>query len=176
VRAIGYFPESRTVDLVADRPASLHVRLATLRSVLDTVRVTASRVFSSDRNGFERRRRSLAHGKFFDQDDVTRLRPGSVVQLLHRVPGISITGDAFDSALLMRDMYTGGYCTPTVYIDGAAIRDLTAREVDSWVRPDEIAGMEIYSRAGGAPAEFTRLDGCGAVVVWTKRPTPRPKR
>jgi hypothetical protein len=150
--------------------------LATLRSVLDTVRVTASRVFSSDRNGFERRRRSAANGKFFDQDDVTRLRPGSVVQLLHRVPGISITGDAFDSALLMRDMYTGGYCTPTVYIDGVPIRDLTAREVDSWVRPDEIAGMEIYSRAGGAPAEFTRLDGCGAVVVWTKRPTPRPKR
>jgi Carboxypeptidase regulatory-like domain/TonB-dependent Receptor Plug Domain len=176
VRAIGYFPESRTVDLVADRQASLHIRLATLRSVLDTVRVTASRVFTSDRNGFQQRRRSAPTGKFFDQDDVARLRPGSVVQLLNRVPGISITGDAFDSALLMRDMYTGGYCTPTVYIDGVPIRDLTVREVDSWVRPDEIAGMEIYSRAGSAPAEFTRLDGCGAVVVWTKRPTPRTKK
>jgi hypothetical protein len=176
VRAIGYFPESRTVDLVAHRPTSLDVTLETLRNVLDTVRVTASRIFSADRNGFDQRRRSLAHGKFFDQGDVDRLRPGSIAQLLHRVPGISITGDAYDSELLMRDMYTGGYCTPVVYIDGAPISGLMVRELDSWVRPDEIAGMEIYARAGQAPAQFTRLDGCGAIVVWTRRQTPRAKR
>ncbi len=176
VRAIGYYPESRVVDLVANRPASLHVTLFTLRSVLDTVHVTASRIYSADRNGFERRKRGAGYGNFFDENDVARLRPGSIIQLLHRVPGISITGDAFDSAVLMRDMYTGGYCQPVVYIDGMPVRDLTAREIEGWVRPEELAGMEVYPRAGMAPAEFTRLDGCGAVVVWTRRPPPRPKK
>jgi hypothetical protein len=176
VRAIGYLPESRVVDLVADRTTPFEVTLSTLRAVLDTVRVTASRVFSTDRNGFARRKRSAAHGNFFDQNDVGRLRPNSIVQLLHRVPGVSITGDSFDSVVLMRDMYTGGYCQPTVYIDGAPITSLTIREIEGWVRPEELAGMEIYARAGMVPAEFSRLDGCGAVVLWTRRPPPRAKR
>lgn len=175
VRAIGYFPESRTVDLVARQTTSLHVTMATLRNVLDTVRVTAARLFAADRNGFEQRRRTHAQGKFFDQHDVVRLRPGSVAQLLYRVPGVSVTGEDFESPLLMRDMYTGGYCTPVVYIDGTAIKDLTVRELDALLRPEELDGMEIYARAGQVPSQFTRLDGCGSIVVWTRRPAPRAK-
>jgi carboxypeptidase family protein len=177
VRAIGYYPEERPVDLVAGRLATLQITLATLRSVLDTVRIIASRVYSSDRNGFERRRRSAASGRFFDQSDVERFRPIGVTQLLNRVPGVTIASASFDNPVLMRDLYSGGYCLPAVYIDGLRMTELSAREIDMWVRPEELEGMEVYPRAGQAPAEFTRLDGCGSIVLWTQRRLPkRPRR
>jgi hypothetical protein len=176
VRALGYYPEERPVNLIAGRPATLQITLATLRSVLDTVRITASRVFSSDQHGFERRRRGAASGRFFDQSDVERFRPIGVTQLLNRVPGVTITSASFDNPVLMRDLYSGGYCQPAVYIDGMRLTELSAHDIDMWVRPEELEGMEVYPRAGQAPAEFTRLDGCGSIVLWTRRLPKRPRR
>jgi hypothetical protein len=175
IRAIGYYPEERTVDLLDGRPVSLQVTLATLRSVLDTVRVSASRVYSADSHGFEQRKRSRATGYFFDQDDVRRLRPLTVTQLLNRVQGVTITSDAFDSAILMRDFFTGDFCQPTVFIDGMRVTELTARDINMWVRPEELAGMEVYTRSEQAPPEFTTAEACGALVLWTRRPTRLPR-
>jgi hypothetical protein len=176
VRAIGYYPEERAVDLVAGRAAAVHLTLATLRSVLDTVRVSAARVYSADSHGFEQRRKARASGYFFDQSDVERLRPPNVTQLLTRVQGVTLAGDAFDSAILMRDFFTGDFCQPAVFIDGMRLTDLTARDINMWVRPEELAGMEIYTRSEQAPPEFTTAEGCGALVLWTRRPTRPPRR
>ena len=176
VRALGYYPEERAVDLVAGRVAPIDLTLATLRSVLDTVRVSATRVYSADSHGFEQRRRSRASGYFYDQSDVERLRPRNVTQLLSRTQGVTIASDAFDSAILMRDFFTGDFCQPAVFIDGLRITELTARDIDMWVRPEELAGLEIYTRSEQAPPEFTTTDGCGALVLWTKRPTRQPRR
>jgi hypothetical protein len=175
VRAIGYYPEERPVDLVAGRPTAVHVTLATLRSVLDTVRVSASRVYSADPNGFERRRKARATGYFFDQSDVERLRPREVTQLLTRVQGVTLASGDFDSAILMRDFFTGDFCQPAVFIDGMRLSELTARDINMWVRPEELAGMEVYTRSEQAPAEFTTPEGCGALVLWTRRPTRPPR-
>jgi carboxypeptidase family protein len=176
VRAIGYYPEERPVDLIAGRPPTLQITLATLRSVLDTVHITTSRLYSSDQHGFERRRRSAASGRFFDQTDVERSRPIGITQLLNRVPGLTMPSASLDDPVLMRDLFSGGYCQPTVYIDGLRMTDLSARELDMWVRPEELDGMEVYPHAGQAPAEFTRFDGCGSIVVWTRRLPKRPRR
>ncbi|MDQ3996475.1 MAG: Plug and carboxypeptidase regulatory-like domain-containing protein [Gemmatimonadota bacterium] len=176
VRAIGYYPEERAVDLIAGRPTSVDLTLATLRSVLDTVRVSASRVYSFDTHGFERRRQARATGYFFDQRDVERLRPNNVTQLLNRVQGVSFASNGFDSAILMRDFFTGDFCEPVVFIDGIRMTQLSARDIDMWVRPEELAGMEVYTRSEQAPPEFTTPEGCGALVLWTRRPTRQPRR
>src|SRR5262249_35749001 len=42
IRAVGYMPERRSVDLMSDQPLTLDVRMTTLRKMLDTMRVTAS--------------------------------------------------------------------------------------------------------------------------------------
>lgn len=172
IRAIGYYPETRSVDLVAGRRATVDVTLSTLRSVLDTVKVFASRVYSTDRSGFERRRRASAAGRFFDQNDVLRLRPTDITRLLDRVPGVT-RGWGMDAPILMRSASGGGYCQPAVYIDGMRLTELTASDIAMWVRPEELAGMEVYSRGGHVPAEYTRLDGCGTIVLWTQRPIGR---
>jgi hypothetical protein len=175
VRALGYYPEAQTVDLVAGRPAAVRLTMATLRSVLDTVRVSASRVYSTDPHGFEGRRRMGGRGYFFDQKDVERLRPLEITEFLRRVPGVTLSAGEFDQSVFMRDFYGDGYCVPTVFVDGQRIEQLTRRDIDLWVRPEELAGMEIYTRAEQAPPQFTTLQGCGALVLWTRR-LPRPTK
>ena len=41
--------------------------------------------------------------------------------------------------------------------------------VSEFVRPDDIAGVEIYSGSGGVPIQFSGGFGnCGVIVFWTR--------
>jgi hypothetical protein len=168
VRALGFYPVQRAVDLVAGRHGVLQLTLETLRSVMDTVRITAARVYSTDLNGFEHRKKAAAGGRFFDQSDVERYQPINTSQLLNRVPGVQIYGASFDSPVLVRNA-TSGFCAPEIYIDRVRMQGISAQEIDMLVRPEELLGMEVYRTEVETPAEFTRADGCGSIVIWTNR-------
>ena len=46
---------------------------------------------------------------------------------------------------------------------------LTVDDIDSWVPPHRVAGIEVYSGTF-IPAEFqVGLHGCGSIAIWTKR-------
>jgi hypothetical protein len=171
-RAVGYLPDRRVVDLIADRTPTLTISLSTLKSVLDTIRITATRVYSADSRGFERRRKT-GFGRFFGPEDVDRLRPLYTTSLLNYVPSVRIVGAGSTSErILMRGSF--GYCAPDLYLDGMRLRDLDVRDINGWVQPDEIEGMEVYTSAGRVPPEFASMNGCGSIVIWTGR-SPRRK-
>jgi hypothetical protein len=49
-------------------------------------------------------------------------------------------------------------------------------EIDDVAIPDDIEGIEVYTKPGLAPAQFTNnMSGCGSIVVWTRKAT-RPDR
>jgi hypothetical protein len=60
-----------------------------------------------------------------------------------------------------------------VYIDGAlAFDSRQARnglfDINT-IRPDHIAGIEVYTSAVQIPAKYNRTaNGCGVVLVWTR--------
>jgi hypothetical protein len=170
-RAVGYLPDRRVVDLIADRTPTLTISLSTLKSVLDTIHITATRVYSADSHGFERRRKT-GFGSFFGREDVDRLHPLTTTSLLDRVPSVRIVGVGSTSErILMRGSF--GYCSPDVYLDGMRLTGLDVRDINGWVPPDEIEGMEVYTSAGRVPPEFASMNGCGSIVIWTGR---SPKR
>jgi hypothetical protein len=43
-------------------------------------------------------------------------------------------------------------------------------EIDRWVSPQEVAGIEVYLDAAFAPPQYGsgRPDGCSVVLVWTR--------
>ena len=46
--------------------------------------------------------------------------------------------------------------------------EMTADELDVWVRPNEVKGIEVYAGIG-APMEYqVGLSGCGSILIWTK--------
>ena len=169
VRAVRYAPEQRTVDLLGETPVSIDVRMTSLKKVLDTIRVTASRVYSAG-TGFEQRRKS-GFGNYIDAKDVERIRPFEVTRLLRSLNGVDVVGSGFNQRILMRGvMYP---CEPSIVIDGVRLPDLSGADLNMMVPPEDVAGIEVYTSAGTVPAQFRALSTesmrCGAVVVWTKR-------
>jgi hypothetical protein len=170
VRAVGYYPERRAVDVVAGAPP-IRTALSTMKAVLDTVRVTASR---QNRNmiGFAERRRSGV-GRYLTPEDIARRQPVVTSDLFRMVPGLRVDRTPIgDTEINMRGTFAER-CSPAVYIDGNYMRILGAADIDDWVGPEEVAGIEIYA-AGTVPQQFQPgLNGCGSIVIWTRlRPGP----
>ena len=56
-----------------------------------------------------------------------------------------------------------------MYVDGAQWQQLEPGDLDSFVRPEEVAAIEVYRPVPPTPAQFaTPGQNCAAVVVWTK--------
>ena len=170
VRAIGYYPVRRAVDVVAGA-APIRTALSTMKAVLDTVKVVASRLTDVNMKGFAERRKTTG-GRFFTPDDIARRQPIVTTDMFRIVPGVRFDGPH----LMMRDIMDED-CIPAVYVDAHYMRDLTIDEIDGFVQPSEIAGIEVYLPGRPAPAQFQpTLGGCGSIVIWTKLRTSSRRR
>jgi hypothetical protein len=75
----------------------------------------------------------------------------------------SETGGA---VVTMRSAF-GNRCVPNFYLDGYLLNLIGAEDLDVYVRPDDIAGVEVYS--GVVPPQFEPgLSGCGSIAIWTR--------
>jgi hypothetical protein len=174
VRHIGYAATSRVVDFVAGRATSADVTLVSVKQLMDTVRIVGERVYDVDSNGFQKRRKT-GMGHYFGPEDVERLHVQHVSDLFYRVPSVRIRGEGIDRIVVMRDFFVNGECVPTVFIDGVRLSEMDVTDIDEWVPPRDLAGLEVYNAPERAPMEFTTLQGCGALVLWTRRGV-RPTR
>lgn len=169
VRAVGYYPDHRPVQVVAGA-MPVRVALSTLKAVLDTVRVTARGLrFDRDRNGFKERSRSGA-GHYLSAERIARRDPVVTSDLFRLVPGLRLDfdGTGVEKELSMNGPF--GRCRPVIFIDGMALDSIAVDDIDSWVNPRDLAGIEVYSETT-APAQFkryTEMSTCGSVVIWRK--------
>lgn len=166
VRAVGYYPERRAVDIV-DSIAPLRVALATFKSVLDTMKISATRTVDQNLVGFQERRRSSI-GRFLTPREIAVRQPFVTSEIFRSVPGLFLdrTMDA-EEKVMMRGLFADR-CEPAIYINGQWMNGLTSGDLDGFIRPNDIAGIEVYM-AGQAPAQFQPgLGGCGSLVFWTK--------
>lgn len=167
MRAIGYYPIRQPVDVV-EGALPMRVEMVTLKSVLDTVRVRAA-VVQRNMAGFAERRKSTG-GKFLTAEDVERRQPTVASEMFNAVAGVRLQRDQNGQTdVLIRGMNEDP-CPANFFLDGVDIGPLKAEEVDSYVRPQNIAGIEVYAGAS-VPGQFSRgLNGnaCGSIVIWTK--------
>jgi hypothetical protein len=167
VRAVGYYPERRRVDVIGRVPP-IHVALATLKSVLDTIKVTATRLRSRDLDGFVERTRSGV-GRYLSSADIARRQPIVTSDLFRMMPGVRVINDpaSFDRQIYVRGLMSG-WCRPAIYINSQFLPNMSADELDNWVQPKNIAGIEVYAGLGAPPQFQEAMTGCGSIVIWTK--------
>lgn len=164
VRAIGFYPVLRQVDIVAGAPPVL-VALSTMQAVLDTVRITAKGVIDVNMIGFLQRRRSSGSGRFLTADDISRHAFVETTEILRLVPGLYVERVFGGETVTMRGAF--GLCLPSVYIDGRYMSGVSASEIGDWIMPRDIAGIEVYTDS--VPPQFQEgLAGCGSIVLWRK--------
>jgi hypothetical protein len=164
VRAVGHYPERRSVDVIAGAPP-LRVAMATLKSVLETVKVTA-RAMTTNMLGFQERRRSMV-GRYLTEEDIIKRAPVQTSDLFRSLPGIRMYAHDAEDRIKMRSAFEDD-CDPVLILNGSPMRDLDVSTLNSFVNPREIVGIEIYQQ-GTIPAQFqTGATGCGAIVFWTQ--------
>jgi hypothetical protein len=64
---------------------------------------------------------------------------------------------------------TYGECHPRVYLNGALANRNERAHIDELVRPGELEGVEIYHGLTEMPGQFADMDGCGVILLWTRR-------
>ena len=173
VLAIGFLPERRVVNVAVGSSPLDTVRLNSLKSVLDTIRVTAGR----DETGFDRRRYSKL-GQFITAADVERENPVNTTNLLRTRDGLHLEFDMQGSVNIVAPSADPrvATCRPTILVDGwpgVAVPHASGVADLNWaIHPEEIGGVEIYNHPALVPIEFQRWmpqpNKCGAIVLWTR--------
>ena len=113
VRAIGHYPQRFPVNVVDGAPP-VRVALSTLKAMLDTVRVMATRpVFSRDRNGFEARRIE-GSGRYLTAADIAKRSPTLTSDIFRMVQGVRVERDSsgMEKVLQMRGTFADCACRP----------------------------------------------------------------
>ena len=132
------------------------------------------------------RKHGDATGHFITAKEIEAMAATRVSQVVETSPSIVIrrVGNA-DKFAINGKTVGGAECTATVYLDGIRLnsggsdrrgRYSAQREVisiDDYVTPNEIAGVEVYSRGALAPVQFQPASDasallCAIVVFWTK--------
>jgi outer membrane receptor for ferrienterochelin and colicin len=183
-RSLGFVPIRQPIELL-DRaaPAEVTLTMTSTKAYLDTVRVTTTRLYTRDSNGFEKRRRSTGSGYFFDREALERRRAAFTSDILRLVPGVRVVPYRGDHVILMRSLGID-YCQPDVFVDGVALIDSRNRSdgngtqmLDWWTDPETIDAMEVYPRGVSTPPQFNYSRGnCGSIVIWTRPPRPARER
>ncbi|MEP6689736.1 MAG: carboxypeptidase regulatory-like domain-containing protein [Gemmatimonadaceae bacterium] len=169
VRAINFSPKHVRVSLSRNEPKRVAVVMESHIARLDRVTVYGKTTSKSrDIDAFLQRTRSGA-GHYLTREQLDSRPSYSMCDLLRTVGGINVQSTGgFGCSVTARG--TGFQsCSPATFLDGTRLME-GGGDLDSWIRPQQVAGLEVYSSASSVPAQFTSTSGnCGAIVVWTRR-------
>jgi len=162
-RLIGFEPKRVAVDLSDRTPASVDIVFKERVQELSRVVVMGKPSnIAIDIDGFLRRART-GQGHYITAQDAVLKNAFDVTDALRTTPGIQIEPSGeFGVVILMR-----GHCSPVVYVDGNEMTD-GSTSLDDIIPPQQVAGIEVYAGLGEAPIQY-RSNGCGTILVWSKR-------
>jgi hypothetical protein len=173
VRKLGFSPAEEAVDLSSLETSTVAVAMTDFVPVLQTVRVSAARERGLNDVGYARRKR-LGNGWHIDGEDIQNRNALQFSDVLRTAPGIQIQRAGNRQYIAnSRDPVNG--CV-NVWIDGNQWQQIEPGDIDDFVKPWELAAIEVYG-ATTTPAEYTSggRGNCSTVVVWTVRRLDRKK-
>ena len=159
VRRIGYLIGDVAVELRSNRTVRQNVLLRRVVS-LDSIRVVGRRSRYAD---FEWRRKNNPSGRFLTANDLAKQHATELAPAIQHVGGFTIVGFGPNTQVFSTSARAGRpNCKEVnVVIDGVDQATI------NMVPPHDIAAVEIYPEAAGAPGQY-RAE-CGLILVWTKR-------
>ena len=159
MRRIGYLVGDVAVELRPNRTVTQNVLLRRVVS-LDSMRVVARRSRYAD---FEYRRKNSPMGRFLTANDLAREHATELAPVIQHVGGFTIVGNGTNAQVFSNAAKSG---RPTCKEANVVIDGMDQATINM-VAPHDIAAMEVYPEAAGAPAQY-RAE-CGLIIVWTKR-------
>jgi hypothetical protein len=176
VRLLGYAPTDVPVELSSRAPARVAVQLGAAVPTLAAVEVVSQRDQGLDRVGFLSRKRGAAGGYFMTPEQIEARKAVQFTDLMTAVPGIRVQGTMGRMAVTSTRMAGRQGCV-TIFVDNSKFQQMEAGDLDTYVKPEEVAAIEVYQAGASMPVEFqTSGADCSAIVVWTKMNVDRRNR
>ena len=174
VRQLGFAPTEVPVELSAASPQNVTVKMADYVPVLSEMRVTAQRERGLSDVGFADRKKS-GMGYYLDSDALKGRQTTQFSDMLRTVPGIRVQPGGNGTNVITSSRDPTGGCV-TFYVDGAPWQQMTPGDLDTYVRPEEVAALEVYN-GSTTPPQFQQpgMTGCTTVVIWTERRVNRKR-
>jgi hypothetical protein len=191
VRRVGYMPSRFALSPGGDTTVSV-LLLPTVQQ-LSGVTVNEAATKPPSLAGFEERmlarKRAAGAGYFLSAQDIEAKAATRTTQVVETTPSITVRRRSGDNYAIYGRAATGGECLATVWIDGIQVAGAaqpvvdrrtrrvvpgpTLTELDAYVIPTDLAGVEIYPRGVMAPAQFVppgdpQATRCAIVAFWTK--------
>jgi hypothetical protein len=164
-RHLGFGAETVPVDLSSRAPQQVTMRLPKFVAVIDPVTVTARRVASLDKVGFTKRQQS-GLGYFLTPEQIQRMRPNRLTDVLHQVPGLRISYSP-QGEVVTSSRGVGNNCVQ-YYVDDMPWMSAEPGDINNFVNGPEVVGIEVY-QGSNTPAQYSRaMRDCVTIVVWTK--------
>lgn len=171
VRAIGWRPVYFTIQTEPGEEWVGRVGLEQMPQTLPEIRVTSPLAKPERYAGTTKyddffRRRRTATGVFRLRDEIERLAPLNVADLLKGVPSVRVSFNG-PSTSIRFDRCNQPGAKAGVWLDGVRIRARSHDEALSLIHPNDIEAIEIYASVSRIPGEFLD-DSCAAIVVWSR--------
>jgi TonB-dependent Receptor Plug Domain len=139
---------------------------------------------------YDRARRGT--GRFVTREDIERLNPFKLSDVLRGIPGVQVIPDGRGEQVRMagsrgplvgqsrepevpgiggvRPVNGEGVDCPVLYFVDGTPHTLSAREyISELVAPSSVEGIEIYPRASEVPVQYQqRGHECGVILIWTR--------
>jgi hypothetical protein len=166
VRYLGYASLDETLSFEAARATRILVKLTPTPIALQEINVRGRRRILETRGFYDRQRFGL--GTYFTRDDINRLSPRQLSDVLRRVGGIAVRGSPFGAlptAEIRGPSSASNRCPIQYYVDGT----LTVGFNIDYVMPRDVEGLEIYKGAATVPPEYNKGTArCGVILIWTR--------
>ena len=177
IKLLGYSNAALPVQIESGKEAVLLVTLTSVPVELKTVKVTADTIILPEMRGFMERK-GRGSGTFLTREEIDRMAARTFTDILRRVPGMQLEarngpfGATYTvESARMQGVNGGRGCQVLYFVNGVSFAMMGNLEINSFVRPDEVAAVEVYNGASQIPAQFNSTANgsrCGVVVIWTR--------
>jgi predicted thioesterase len=179
VSAIGYDPAVVAVAVAVGGTVRVHVVLERIPVELEPLEVSAEEAVPAILRGFYERRATAA-GTFITRADIERTQPRLFTDVLRSAPGLRFqavqgpSGGSFVAQSARSAVAGGGNlvrnpCRILYYLDGVRFPVEGDFGINTFVQPEDVAGVEIYTGSARIPVQFyTEAAQCGVIVIWTQ--------
>jgi hypothetical protein len=159
VRRVGFHFAETPVELRSGDTTRVAVSLE-MFTVLDTLRVTASRWARSELDELQQRLRIFSGSRVRTAEDLAGV--GSLSSVFFSFPFLWVHTRAGGADVTMRR--GARECAPSVWIDGWKM-DMTVLEL---YRPTDLVALEVYPAAEVPMRYLDPMRSCGVVLAWTR--------
>ena len=166
-RLLGYAPIDAAVDLVSKDSRNVTLQMTEFVPVLNEIRVTAQRERGLDDVGFNQRKRT-GQGYFLDDKKINH-DTRYFSDVLRTVPGLRISPLPGGNGSVVQSARDPNGCV-VFWVDGTQWQTMEPGDIDDFVKPYELAAVEVYS-GSTAPSQYQApgQSSCSVIVAWTYR-------